>query len=197
MLLNKPCQKTTKHLYYTNSVGTVCSMFTKFMFVKIFLLLGLLGAVSLVNAADDDLPPVTIINSQNLIEDGKLALSSQKPILILFSMTGCSYCDYVEEEHLKPMLRNAKYRSMVIIRRVMTDSSRTLTDFNGKQISSADFAHRYGAYLTPTVVFVDHEGKKLVPSILGVRNTEFYGLDLDEGLDYSLLQVRRKLASAK
>ena len=197
MLLNKPCEKTTKHLYYTNFVGTGRSMLTKFMFVKIFLLVGLLGAFSLASAADDDLPPVTIINSKNLTEDGQLALSSQKPILILFSMTGCSYCEYVEEEHLKPMLRNAKYRSKVIIRRVMTDSASTLTDFDGKSISAADFAHRYGAYLTPTVVFVDHQGMKLVPSILGVRNTEFYGLDIDEGLGESLLKVRKKLASAK
>jgi thioredoxin-related protein len=171
-------------------------MFTKFMFVKIFLLLWLLGAFSLAYA-DDDLPPVTIVSSKNLQDDGRLAHASQKPILILFSMIGCSYCEYVEEEHLKPMLRNAKYRSKVIIRRVMTDGYGSMIDFDGKKISAADFAHRYGAYLTPTVVFVDHQGKKLVPSILGVRNTEFYGLDIDEGLELSLLKVRKKLASAK
>lgn len=166
----------------------------KFMFVKIFLLLSLVGLVGVASASDDALPPVTIINSQNLQADGQLALKTQKPILILFSMQGCSYCEYVEEEHLKPMLRNARYMSKVIIRRVMTDSYTDMIDFNGNKISSADFAHRYGAYLTPTVVFVDHEGNKLVPSILGVRNTEFYGLDLDEGLDHSLLKVRKNLA---
>jgi len=197
MLLNKPREKATKPVYYTNFVGIVRLPLSKFMFVKTFLLLGLLSAFSTAHATDDDLPPVTLVNSQNLQQDGQLALQVQKPILILFSMQGCSYCEYVEEEHLKPMLRNANYRSKVIIRRVMTDSYGSLTDFDGNTTNPAEFAHRYGAYLTPTVVFVDHTGTKLVPNILGVRNTEFYGYDLDQGLDLSLLKVRKNLASAK
>lgn len=197
MLLNKPSEMATKQVYYTNSVGIVRTMLTKLMFVKTFLLIGLLSGFASAHAADVVLPPVTLVSSKNLQDDGRLALNSQKPILILFSMIGCSYCEYVEEEHLKPMLRNAKYRSKVIIRRVMTDGYGSMVDFDGKSISAADFAHRYGAYMTPTVVFVDHQGKKLVPSIQGVRNTEFYGLDIDEGLEMSLLKMRKNLASAK
>ena len=171
-------------------------MIHKFMFVRLFLLIPVLGFSS-VGIADDleNLPPVNIINSTDLRNDGQLSQQAQKPILILFSMQGCSYCHYVEEEHLKPMLRNAKYRSKVIIRRVMTDSYGDIIDFNGNTISSQDLSSRYGAYLTPTVVFVDHQGNKLVPSIHGVRNTEFYGLDLDEGLDHSLLKMRQKFAA--
>ena len=170
-------------------------MIHKFMFVRQFLLLSLLSFSCLTVAEDlDSLPPVNIINSTDLHHDGQLSQRTQKPILILFSMQGCSYCHYVEEEHLKPMLRNANYLSKVIIRRVMTDSYGDIIDFNGNPISSQDLSTRYGAYLTPTVVFVDHQGNKLVPSIHGVRNTEFYGLDLDEGLDHSLLKIRKKLA---
>ena len=50
---------------------------------------------------DENLPPVTIINSYDLQKDGQLSKQTQKPILILFSMKGCSYCEFVEEEHLK------------------------------------------------------------------------------------------------
>ena len=79
----------------------------------------------------------------------------------------------------------------------MTDNFDSLIDFDGSKISSLDFSSRYGAYLTPTVVFVDHNGNKLVPNILGVRNTEFYGYDLDQNLHLSLLKVRKKLALNK
>ena len=143
----------------------------------------------------DALPPVTIINSSDLQHDGELSRDSQKPILILFAMEGCSWCRYVEEEHLKPMLRNAGYRSKVIIRRVMTDSFASITDFDGEEVSSQDLSDRYGAYLTPTVVFVDPQGKKLAPNIYGVRNTEYYGADLDQGLDLSLMTIRERLAA--
>lgn len=171
-------------------------MFHKFMFVRLFLLYTCLSFANLGMAEDLDLlPPVNIINSTDLHGDGQLAQQAQKPILILFAMQGCSYCFYVEEEHLKPMLRNTTYRSKVIIRRVMTDSYGSITDFNGEPITSQDLSTRYGAYLTPTVVFVDHQGNQLVPSIHGVRNTEYYGLDLDEGLDRSLLTIRERLAS--
>ena len=166
------------------------------MFVRIFLICSCWGLSNLALAEDLDLlPPVTIINSTDLQRDGDLAQQTQKPILILFSMQGCTYCQYVEEEHLKPMLRNATYRSKVIIRRVMTDSYGSIIDFNGNAVSIQDLSTRYGAYLTPTVVFIDHQGNKLVQSIHGVRNTEYYGQDLDEGLDRSLLVIRERLAA--
>ena len=144
---------------------------------------------------DEDLPFVEIIDSKNLQADGHLSQQTQKPILILFSMEGCTYCDYVEEEHLKPMLRNQDYLDKVIIRRVMTDDHNDLIDFDGTKISSLDFSARYGSYLTPTVVFLNHKGVELFPRLLGVRNTEFYGGDLDEGLEVSLRKLRHQLAA--
>ena len=173
-------------------------MFHKLMFVRLFLIFTSLSFTGLSLAEELDLlPPVTIVNSTDLQSDGALSQQSHKPILILFAMQGCTYCQYVEEEHLKPMLRNATYSSKVIIRRVMTDSYGSIVDFNGESVSGQELSTRYGAYLTPTVVFVDHQGKKLVQSIHGVRNTEYYGQDLDEGLDRSLLTIRERLAAVQ
>lgn len=167
----------------------------KFLFVQLFLLTLSISSLSLANLdSDDELPAVQIQAANNFQKDAIAARDKQRPILIIFSMEGCAYCEYVEEEHLKPMLRNANYRSKVIIRRVMVDDHGDVIDFNGKPISTDHFASRYGASLTPTVVFVDDQGNQLVPRILGVRNTEFYGYDLDRGLDLSLMKVRKKLA---
>ncbi len=166
--------------------------------IQLLLLSGLLASFSISGAAEyfdaEDLPPVNIINTEDFRVDSLLAIKKKAPILILFAMEGCAYCQYVEEEHLKPMLRNDDYGKKVIIRRVMTDDYDDLIDFDGKTISSLDFSARYNADMTPTVVFLDQNGKQL-SRILGVRNTELYGGDLDDSLDLSLQMIRKQLAS--
>ncbi len=173
-------------------------MYHKFLFVRLFLT-SLILSLSLPALAweEEELPHVRINEPRDLRDEAALSQENRKPILILFSMEGCTYCEYVEEEHLKPMLRNADYRSKVIIRRVMTDDYATLIDFNGNAVDRMDFSNRYGAFLTPTVVFIDHQGKQLAPRILGVRNTEFYGFDLEEGLKTSLRKLRGDITTAE
>ncbi len=172
----------------------------KGLFVQLLLMGTLLTSFLVSSSAEDfdfdELPHVEIINTEDFRIDSRLAVQKQTPILILFSMEGCTWCHYVEEEHLKPMLRNSEYGKKVIIRRVMTDDYGDLIDFNGNTISSSDFSIRYDANLTPTVVFLDHHGNQL-SRILGVRNTEYYGGDLDDSLDLSLQMIRKQLALLK
>ena len=54
---------------------------------------------------------------------------------------------------------------------------------------------RYKAPLTPTVVFLDHSGNLLAPQIVGVRNSEFYGGELDDALALSTQKIRQQLAA--
>ena len=171
--------------------------FIRLFSVRVLLVITVTTVVSLPAswADDESLPTVHIVDTRNLQDDGELSQKTQKPILILFSMAGCAYCEYIEEEHLKPMLRNQEYRSKVIIRRVMTDDYDNLIDFNGNKISALDFSARYGSFLTPTVVFLNHEGVELTQRLLGVRNTEYYGGDLDESLERSLRKLRQQLAA--
>ncbi len=170
------------------------------LFALAILVTGIINAASswAIETDDDDaLPAVTIIDSNTLQADGQLSRKTQKPLLILFAMEDCAYCEFVEEEHLKPMLRNQDYLDKVIIRRVMTDDFDDVIDFDGTKISSLDFSARYGAYVTPTVVFLNHKGMELSQRLLGVRNTEFYGGELDDGLEISLRKLRQQLATAQ
>ena len=144
---------------------------------------------------DDDLPPVTVVQTSDLRADAELARQRHVPILLMFAQHGCSWCRYVEEDQLKPMLRNADYRAQVIIRQVMIDDFSVITDFDGSQTKAASLAMRYNAPLTPTVVFIDDTGKLLAPRIVGVRNTEFYGGELDEALAQSAQKIRQQLAA--
>ena len=172
-------------------------IFSKRLFALFFLLtLGTSLSLSAYAYEDeDDLPPVTLVQAGNLHADGQQARQRHVPILLMFAQRGCSWCHYVEEEQLKPMLRNADYRAQVIIRQVMTDDPSSITDFDGKQTNADALASRYNASLTPTVVFVDDSGKLLAPRILGVQNTEYYGADLDDGLAISTQKIRQQLAA--
>ena len=176
-----------------NFVGDLSTK--KWSVIALATTLAIIGLVRCCFASDSDpLPYVEIVTNSDLQSDGKLSQDSQKPILILFSMEGCAYCRYVEEEHLKPMLRNSTYNQKVIIRRVMTNNLDEVIDFDGHRISTMELSERYHAMVTPTVVFVDHKGVELSPRLLGVSNTEFYGGDIDEGLEISLRKIRKQLA---
>lgn len=170
-------------------------MYTKRLFALFFLLaLGLGGAVSSYSYQDSELPPVTLHNISDLRDEARLARDGQRPIMILFSMRGCPWCSFVEEDFLKPMLRNERYRSQFVIRRVMTDSYANIIDFNGEAISPDKFASRYRASLTPTLVFIDHKGNVIAPTIRGVINTEFYGYDLEQGMEISRQKMKKLVA---
>jgi thioredoxin-related protein len=145
--------------------------------------------------SDADLPPVTLMQATDLHTDGAQSRQRHVPILLMFAQQGCSWCHYVEEDQLKPMLRNADYRAQVIIRQVMIDDPASIIGFDGHPTSATKLASYYNAPLTPTIVFVDETGKLLAPLIVGVRNTEFYGGDLDMGLALSVQKIRQQLAA--
>ena len=54
------------------------------------------------------------------------------PLLVMFSMDGCSYCTVVEEEFLKPMLRSGEYKGRVIMGMVKLGSYSRIRDFDVK-----------------------------------------------------------------
>jgi thioredoxin-related protein len=147
-------------------------------------------------AADEALPPVRLVEATDLHQDGRRAEAGQVPILIMFSMQGCAYCEIVREEFLKPMLRNPEYRSKVLIREIHSDSYASLRDFDGKPVEAAELAHRYRASLSPTVVFLDPQGRELAERLVGVTTRDYYGGFLDEAIDRSLQRLRRVALTA-
>lgn len=143
----------------------------------------------------EDLPQVEVQEVNNLQQDGQLAARENKPILIMFSIEGCAYCEFVREEHLKPMLRNADYRSKVIIRELHTDTTDSVIDFDGRPIDSAKLAGRYKASLNPTVVFLDSRGRELSKRLVGVSSVDYYGGFLDAAIEESRQRMQRILSA--
>lgn len=127
---------------------------------------------------------------QDLGSLGSLAHQRQTPILIMFSQKGCSYCVVLEEDYLKPMLKSGDYQDKVIIRKVRIDSFDTLRGFDGQPIEADEFAHKYRAYVTPTMVFLDHKGNELTRRLMGVGTEGYFANEIDQAIDHSLSRLR-------
>ncbi|MFW2372617.1 MAG: thioredoxin fold domain-containing protein [Gammaproteobacteria bacterium] len=126
-----------------------------------------------------------LLNVTNMQQLGQQATEKNLPILLLFSMRSCPYCDFIRDDYLIPMLDDPAYMNKVIIREVYTDSFKTIRDFNGNKLEPMDLAQQYQATLAPTLVFIDGKGRQLVEKMVGVTTPDFYGGYLDRAIDQS------------
>lgn len=140
--------------------------------------------------ANNELPYVAIKAGSNLVADGNEASEKQIPVLMFFSMKHCPYCIEVEEDYLKPMLRNSEYGNKVIIRKIRLDGTEEMRDFSGKERDPGEFSEDYNVSMVPTLVLVNSKGKKLAPAIIGIRNSHYYSSELDDAIDASTKKIR-------
>jgi len=130
--------------------------------------------------------PVT----DNLADDAVRASRYQLPIMLVFTGVACSYCELLEDEIIKPMLLGGEYTDRVIIRKLVIDNGSWVTDFSGHRTATADLAHEYGVFVTPTVLFVDPAGYQLAERMVGVNTIEMYGGYLDQCIESARRRLR-------
>ena len=148
------------------------------------------SAVSVASQTINSLPHVVIKEGLDLTADATQSNKKQIPILMFFSMEHCPFCMEVQEDYLKPMLRNSEYDSKVIIRKMRIDSTDTLRDFNGKERDPGEFSDDYNVSMVPTLVLVDAQGNKIVPAIIGIANSHYYSAELDDAIEVSTQKMR-------
>ena len=129
-------------------------------------------------------PPV------NLGADGKQAAKQGQPVVILFSLPGCAFCDVVRQNYLAPLMRDMPEAERPIIREVRITDTAKFSGFNLKPVSHRELAARYGAHFAPTVVMLDGEGNLLAQPIVGGDMAGLYGAYLDN----ALAEASRKMA---
>ena len=148
------------------------------------------SAKSLVSEAEEPLPYVVIKDGSNLAGDARESSKKQIPVLLFFSMKHCPFCIEVEEDYLKPMLRNAEYDGKVIIRKIRIDGTDSVQNFNGKERDADEFGDDYNVSMVPTLILVDAHGNKLAPAIIGIANAHYYSSELDNAIDASTQKIR-------
>ncbi len=154
-----------------------------------YLLLALLLPYSLSVSADDDLPYVEIKTVTDFSQLAETARSKGKIIMLEISASYCDYCELLEEEFIKPMLRSGDYNE-VLIRKIEMDSFDTIQNFSGQTSNPDEFSRVLKIKLTPTLLFFDGHGNEVSPRILGINSLDLYGWYLDEALKTGLQKIK-------
>ena len=150
----------------------------KSLFGAIVLILAIAGPVT----GDS----VVMVPATDLREEARLAREKDLVLVIEFSSEYCGFCRRLEELFLLPMQRNADYDSKILIRTVSLDMYETLIDFDGRFMSTSEFADRYDVSLTPTLLFLNSEGVEMSEKLVGIWSEDFYGGFIDNRIDAAL-----------
>ncbi len=128
----------------------------------------------------------------DLQADGRESRSRKAPLVILFSLPGCPYCEIVRRSHLLPMLRDPK-APPVIVRQVDIDSDQAVVGFDGKATTHAAIARAHDVRSVPVVAFWDGDGRPLADPLKGMLLPDFYSAYLDSAIE----SARARLAGRR
>ena len=122
--------------------------------------------------------------------DARDAAKRHVPIVILFSLPGCPYCEQVRQSHLAPMRRDPARRELAIIRQVDIHGADRVVGLAGERLTHADIARARGIRGAPVVQFWSPEGESIAEPLVGMLLPDFYGAYLDQGLEAARQRLR-------
>lgn len=126
---------------------------------------------------------VAMVSVTDLRQEARIAKARNLLLVIEFSSEYCAFCRKLEALFLVPMQRNAGYNEKILIRTISLDSYETLVDFEGRLMSTSDFASRYDVSLTPTLLFLNGDGVEMSEKLVGIWSEDFYGGFIDNRID--------------
>ena len=136
-------------------------------------------------------PPEQLTLARDFQADAKESVQKSMPILILYSLPGCPYCEVIRRSHLLPMVKEGN--AQVIVRQVDLSSPKPLKDFDGSITSHGQYAERQGIRFAPIVKLVGPGGEELAPALTGALLPDFYAAYLDDAI--SAARAKLKAAS--
>ena len=154
-----------------------------FFRIAMAMLLPLIAQQSLL-ASETEIP-----QADNLAEVGRLSRQQGIPAIVFVSRDACPYCRTLRETILGPMLAADKFGDRAILVEISLDRVEPLTGFANTQVTAKDFAGRYRAEITPTLLFLDFEGREIGKRIVGISNLELYGYYLQKSIDQALQAI--------
>ncbi len=111
-------------------------------------------------------------------------MRADKLVLVLeFASEDCPYCRKLERLFLVPMQRNKEYDGKILIRSISMNDSDSVIDFDGRTLSTSEFAARYEVAVTPTLLFLNSDGVEMSERLVGIWSEDFYGGFIDNRID--------------
>ncbi len=93
----------------------------------------------------------------DLREDFAEAKTGAKRFAVVFEQRGCIYCTKMHTEVLAQRYINDYVRDNFAVVQLDLFGAREVTDFDGRKMSEAKLAERWGVMFTPTIVFFKDE----------------------------------------
>jgi len=150
----------------------------------------IVSATTVIAYEESELPYVKIQALTDFASTKAEAANANKIIMLEMSASYCGYCDTLEEEIIKPMLRSGDYTDNVLIRKLQIDSNASLNDTFGAQLTAAELAKKFDVRVTPTLLFLDGNGNEVSEKIPGVYSLDFYGSYVDQAIEQGLKVIR-------
>lgn len=130
-------------------------------------------------------PPVPL--ATDLAADARTAGERGQLVVVLFSRSGCGWCDKARHEHLNAMAADP---AGAVFRQVDIDRDTPLIGFSGRRTSHRAFAVAHKARMTPTLMFFAADGRTLGDGIVGYRLPEFYGTLIENAIEDGRQRLR-------
>jgi thioredoxin-related protein len=129
----------------------------------------------------------------DLHRDASQAQREGKPIILLFSLPGCSFCHVVRQNYLLPLLKDPADTDRPIIREVDITGARNVVSFDRAPANHRSVAKDFNVQVAPTVLFLDASGRPLTQPIVGGDIAGLYGGYLDN----AFAEAAQKLSAAR
>jgi len=117
------------------------------------------------------------------------AREHKEPIVVIFTSRHCGYCDRLKAEVLRPAMLSGEYTDRALLRRFDIGHSGKVVDFDGDRVRARQFVRRYQVFATPTVLFLDDQGKEVAKRIVGVNNIDMYAGYLRDAIEASRAEL--------
>ncbi len=138
-----------------------------------------------------------LIEVKNFQHVAQLMRQKNLPLLLEFHAESCSYCRLLEEDFLNPMTTSPEYIDKIIVRQLQIDLDDEVIDFQGNKVTAGQFARRYNAFMTPTMVFLDANGREVAEKIIGINTPSLFSAYIDIEIEKALTEVRAKISLAR
>lgn len=134
----------------------------------------------------------TLQRVTSLQADAALSARTRRPIVILFSLPGCHFCDEVRQNYLLPLLNEVAPADRPILREMVLTGSQQFAWFTGEKTSEQLVAKHYGVRVAPSVLMIDASGVLLVPPVVGGDTSGLYGGYLSDSLDQATRMIQKR-----
>ena len=125
----------------------------------------------------------------NLYQIARSTQSLNKVHIIYFSASYCFFCKQLTEDVINAVRINKDYQKQVTITEIEIDSEGLVTDFNQKIADPEALASSYNIQITPTLIFVDSQGKEIVKRSVGYQSSEFYWYYFDKKIAQAMIKL--------